>query len=189
MHPAVLARGIPAALLTLPRFAGCVLQDARGNACFPHRDRVGVCGWEVKNRGFTGFSKGGCKGLWVSRTRPDDEALVIAESAIDALSYAALYPDAQARYFSTGGSLNPQQPAFIASALEKMPRLAVVILATDHDAAGEALAVTIQNLAPPVEGLEFRRPLPDIGKDWNDALKARTGRRGLPFPTARAPCF
>lgn len=184
-HPAVLARGIPAALLALPRFAGCVLRDDRGNACFPHRDRAGVCGWEVKNHGFTGFSKGGGKGLWFSRTRPDDDALVIAESAMDALSYAALYPDAQARYFSTGGNLNPQQPALIASALGKMPQSAAVILATDHDEAGHKLAATIQSLAPEGSRLEFGRPLPDSGKDWNDQLQThREAIRAVWEPTA-----
>ena len=188
-HPALIARGIPAAAQAAPRFAGGILQDERGNACFPHRDRDGVSGWEIKNHGFTGFAKGGEKGLWFSRTKPTDTALVIAESALDALSYAALHPDDKARYFSTGGSLNPNQPTLIATVMEKMPRPAVVILATDNDPAGHELAATIQSLAPPGPGLEFRRPLPEIGKDWNDQLKA-AGRAETPrlsFPTARAP--
>ena len=184
---ALLARGIPADLQAAPRFAGAILQDARHNACFPHRDRDGVCGWEIKNHGFTGFSKGGEKGLWFSRTKPTDTALVIAESAIDALSYAALHPDDKARYFSIGGELNSRQPALIAAALEKMPRPAVVILATDNDEAGHKFAATIQSLAPPGPGLEFHCPLPKIGKDWNDELKARRRSPGPLFPTARAP--
>lgn len=179
---ALLARGIPADLQAAPRFAGAILQDERRNACFPHRDRDGVSGWEIKNHGFTGFSKGGEKGLWFSRTQPTDNALVIAESALDALSYAALYPDDHARYFSTGGSLNPKQPALMAAALEKMPRPAVVILATDNDPAGHELAATIQSLAPPVEGLAFKRPLPTVGKDWNDQLKAQR-RPASPCPS------
>lgn len=186
-HPALIARGIPAALLSAPRFAGSILQDERGNACFPHRDREGVSGWEIKNNGFTGFAKAGSKGLWFSRTKASDTALVIAESALDALSYAALHPDDKARYFSTGGSLNPHQPALIATVMEKMPRPAVVILATDNDPAGHELAETIQSLAPPGPGLEFKRPLPEIGKDWNDQLQARRPSPGPLFPTARAP--
>lgn len=185
-HPALIARGIPAALQAALRFAGSILQDERGNACFPHRDREGVSGWEIKNNGFTGFAKGGEKGLWFSRTKANDTALIIAESALDALSYAALYPNDKARYFSTGGSLNPQQPALIATALEKIPRPAVVILATDNDPAGHELAETIQSLAPPGPGLEFKRPLPEIGKDWNDQLQARRPSPGPLFPTARA---
>lgn len=186
-HPALIARGIPAAAQAAPRFAGSILQDERGNACFPHRDRDGVSGWEIKNNGFTGFAKGGEKGLWFSRTKASDTALVIAESALDALSYAALHPDDKARYFSTGGSLNPKQPALIATVLEKMPRPAVVILATDNDPAGHELAATIQSLAPKASGLEFRRPLPEVGKDWNDQLQARRPSPGPLFPTARAP--
>lgn len=184
---ALVARGIPADLQAAPRLAGAILQDERRNACFPHRDRDGVSGWELKNHGFTGFSKGGEKGLWFSRTKATDTTLVIAESAIDALSYAALHPDDKARYFSTGGSLNPKQPALIAAALEKMPRPAVVILATDNDPAGHELAATIQSLAPPGPGLEFKRPLPEIGKDWNDQLQAQRPGPGPLFPTARAP--
>jgi len=56
-------RCIPRALLHSARFAGKILIDARANAIFPHSDADGPCGYEMKNRGFTGFSKGGEKGL------------------------------------------------------------------------------------------------------------------------------
>ena len=170
-HPALAERGITRALLDTPRFAGMVLRDDHGNACFPHFDSNGVSGWEVKNRGFTGFAKDGAKGLWFSRTKPADLRLVIAESAIDALSYAALFPDPNARYFSTGGSLSTAQTALIARAFEKMPGPAVIVLATDNDPAGHALAATLQSLAP--SNAEIQRHLPTIGKDWNDQLKTQ----------------
>ncbi len=210
-HPALAARGITPELLQLPRFARCVMMDERRNACFPHYDQQGVCGWEVKNKGFTGFAAGGKKGLWFSRAKAEDRAIVIAESAIDALSYAALFPDPEdhTRYFSTGGSLNPAQPELIAAALAKIqPRAALMletnraikdaldlnpenhadqiaaavarsrqpllILATDNDEAGHALADQIRALAP--EGLEIRRPLPKGCKDWNDELQDRPRR-------------
>jgi hypothetical protein len=48
-------RGLPAALLSLPRFAMRVRMDNRGSAVFPHFDGHGLCGYEIKNRGFTGF--------------------------------------------------------------------------------------------------------------------------------------
>ena len=41
----------------------------------------------------TGFAKGEDKGLWFSAARAGDTALVIVETGIDALSYAALHPD------------------------------------------------------------------------------------------------
>ena len=82
-------RAIPAALLGLERFGGRVRMDSRGNAVFPHVDAEGICGFEIKNsNGFTGFAAGGTKGLWLSQERPDDNSLVVSESAIDSLSYA-----------------------------------------------------------------------------------------------------
>src|SRR6266700_152596 len=81
-------RGLPAAVLASRRFAGRVRMDTRGNAVFPHFDREGLCGYEIKNTGFTGFAAGGAKGLWFSHTGPDDRRLILTESAIDALSHA-----------------------------------------------------------------------------------------------------
>jgi hypothetical protein len=72
-------RAIPRELLAHPR----------SNVIFAHADRDGPCGYEIKNRHFTGFAPGGEKGLWVSGVRRTDTALVLAESAIDALSYPA----------------------------------------------------------------------------------------------------
>jgi hypothetical protein len=146
------ARRIPAAVLESPRFLRRLYTDGRGNAVFPHYDHDGVCGFEIKNRGFTGFAKGGEKGLWISAGGPADAALVIAESAIDALSYAALHPDANARYASTGGSLNPAQPELIAGAIRKLPAGAEVVIATDADQAGRDLARRIEEIEPGGQG-------------------------------------
>ncbi|HEX4594249.1 MAG TPA: DUF3991 domain-containing protein [Bryobacteraceae bacterium] len=82
-------RCVPAGVLLSPRFAGRMRIDSRGNTVFPHFDAVGLCGYEIKNRRFTGFAAGGEKGLWFSHTRCDDRRLILAESAIDALSHAA----------------------------------------------------------------------------------------------------
>src|ERR1017187_4809146 len=85
------------------RFAGRIRADAHGNAVFPHFDEQGLCGYELKNRNFTGFAKGGEKGLWFSHTKSDDDRLVFCESAINALSYAVLHPAEHSRYASIGG--------------------------------------------------------------------------------------
>ena len=106
-------RALPASLLGLERFAGRVRMDARGNAVFPHFDQEGLCGYEIKNKGFTGFASGGTKGLWLSHGLPEDQRLVFCESAIDALSHAVLYPDERARYASIGGKPSPLQPELI----------------------------------------------------------------------------
>lgn len=89
--PCLTARGITSDILRRPEFAGCVRIDATRNAFFPHYDKDGVCGFEKKNRGFTGYSSGGIKGLWFSKTPEDMQAVVFTESGIDALSYAALH--------------------------------------------------------------------------------------------------
>lgn len=171
--PYLTSRGLGPDVLGLPIFAGGLRVDGRSNALFPHYDREGLCGFEIKNQGFTGFAAGGTKGLWYSKARPTDNRLVLTESAIDALSFHVLQGDDRTRYMSTGGSLNPQQPALIRGAMEKLPPGGMVFLAFDNDEAGEKLAEEVQAFAP--SGRDVRRVLPDGGKDWNDTLKQRLG--------------
>lgn len=171
--PYLTSRGLGPDILGLPIFAGGLRVDGRSNALFPHYDREGLCGFEIKNQGFTGFAAGGTKGLWYSKARPTDDRLVLTESAIDALSFHVLQGDATTRYMSTGGSLNPQQPALIRGAMEKLPPGGIVFLAFDADEGGEKLAEEVQAFAP--SGRDVRRVVPDVGKDWNDTLKKRLG--------------
>jgi Protein of unknown function (DUF3991)/Toprim-like len=140
-------RGIPASLLKSARFAGKIRVDFRSNSIFPHADRDGPCGYEVKNKGFTGFAPGGEKGLWFSAASRADTTLVLAESGIDALSYAALHPDELTRYASTGGAMNPNQPALIRSAVARMGQGSRIVIATDNDEGGRALAEQIEGIA------------------------------------------
>lgn len=148
---------------------------------FPHFDRDGPCGYEIKNHGFTGFAPGGEKGLWMSRVRGTDTALVIGESAIDDLSYAALHPDENARYASFGGAMNPFQPALIRAAIEHLARGAVVRIATDNDGDGAAFAAIIEGLvAETMRGdLLVELAIPVDTKDWNNVLRQR-GKAAVP---------
>lgn len=173
--PYLVGRGIGPSLLNLPRFVDCCRVDGRGNVLFPHHDLQGLCGFEIKNRNFTGFASGGVKGLWCSRCSSSDKTLVLTESAIDAFSFHALNPDETTRYMSTGGTLNPQQPALIRGALARIPQGSKVLLAFDLDPAGAKLAQEVRALVP--SSVEVGRPHPPIkaGKDWNDALKAQLG--------------
>jgi hypothetical protein len=60
----------------------------------------------------------------------------VAQAAgIDALSCAALHPgaDDDARYASTGGAMNPNQPALIRAAIEKIEQGARLIIAPYND--------------------------------------------------------
>jgi hypothetical protein len=173
--PYLTSRGLGPDVLAFPRFAGCVRVDQRKNALFPHYDKDGLCGFEVKNKNFTGFAPGGVKGLWHSATRSTDHWLVLTESAIDAYSFQVLHGGDSSRYMSTGGALNPQQPALLRGAIEKMPEGSVIILGFDLDEGGEKLAQEVAAFAP--AGRELRRMVPDVGtgKDWNEALEYRFG--------------
>jgi len=150
------------------RFKGCLRADWRNNALFPHYDHEGICGYEVKNKGFTGFAPGGIKGLWTSRKKKEDDQLVIVESAIDAISYHILHDNNSTRYISTGGELNPQQPGLIREEIEKLPAGSTIKIACDNDQGGEKIATEIMAVIPSV--YIVLREIPEIGKDWNEML-------------------
>lgn len=163
-------RGIRPETLQHPRFRGTWRLDARGHVLFPHTDKDGLAGYEIKNRGFTGFASGGIKALWRSLSEPSDTRLVLVESAIDALSYHQLRPDRSTRYASVGGSLSTHQQTVIPAAIAEMPPGAMIILAFDRDDAGEQLATQVRRLAP---AATFVRSAPATAKDWNDVLRER----------------
>lgn len=175
--PYLESRGLPPALFTAERFAGRIRVDDRRNVAFAHYDEAGLCGFELKNKNFTGFASGGEKGLWLSAEREDDTRLVICEGAIDALSHALLFPCPTARYASVGGKLNPVQPALVAHALARLPRGAACVLATDADAPGRELAATLRRACEAVlatrPDLTVAEHWPADGfKDWNDQVQA-----------------
>ena len=168
-------RQIPRALLQSPRFAGRIRIDRRRNVIFPHADAEGPCGYEIKNRHFTGFARGGEKGLWFSAARAGDKALVIAETGIDALSYALLHPDDHARYASIAGAMNPSQPDLLGRAIARMGQGASIRIATDNDPDGRKLAAQLAAIAANSAraDLAIVQDLPaGEGSDWNDCLKA-----------------
>jgi hypothetical protein len=184
-------RCLSEAVLSSPRFAGRVRIDRRGNTVFPHFDAVGLCGYEIKNRGFTGFAAGGEKGLWFSHTRADDRRLVLAESAIDALSQAALFPDAedQTRYASLGGQPNSKQLGLISATITRLSEGSEIVAAFDADEAGRLLvevvrlAVASTAIKTGRKDLVFQVNLPtQEGEDWNQVLQ-RTGVGIITHPT------
>ena len=180
-------RKIPGAVLADPRFVGKIYTDRHGNAVFPHYDRQGLCGFELRNTRFKGFAKGGQKGLWYSTHHPDDHSLVITESAIEALSYHALHHPDATRYFSIAGEMNPMQRQLLESAFQKLSPGASILLATNNDAGGRHLAEQIKAIALATGRADFAlldsRPERD-GADWNDTLRA-DGLR--PAPAADQP--
>jgi len=154
-----------------PRFIGVVRTDARGNAAFPHYDRAGLAGFELKNEGFTGFSRHGQKAVWYSANLSTAQRVVICESAIDAMSHAQLFGDRDAAYLSTGGSMSDHQRELVRSVLTKAAdRGAEIVIATDADEPGRRLADEVQALAP-AESKIYRQEPGGGGKDWNDELR------------------
>jgi hypothetical protein len=173
-------RCLPATLLCSPRFAGRVRTDSRANTVFPHFDAAGLCGYEIKNQRFTGFAAGGEKGLWFSHTGANDRRLVLAESAIDALSHAALFPDAEdkTRYASLGGTPNSKQPGLVQATIARLPEDSAVVAAFDADEGGrmlvEVVRAAVASLATKTgrTDLIFQVHLPaQEGEDWNQVLQ------------------
>jgi hypothetical protein len=175
-------RGLSPETLSDPRFAGTWRLAARGNVLFAHRDDAGqLTGFEIKNRGFASFSAGGIKTAWQSASNPDDRALVITESAIDALSYHQLQgdPACRSRYLSTAGTPSARQFTLRERLFADLPPGSVVVAAVDQDPAGTKLATELERLASLHAHLSFRCDSPITDKDWNDVLK-RIERAGIP---------
>lgn len=174
-HPYLKARGISQQTTSDPRFEGTIHTDSRNNVIFPHRDREGVCGYEIRNQNFKGFSSGGSKGLWVSQSKGGDRRLVICESPIDCLSYHQLFPDDSTRYFATGGTISELQKDLLKTAFEKLhAKEGQIIIATDGDEAGNKLALELAKIAP--ESSQIYRDVLEHHKDWNEALQAQIER-------------
>ncbi len=164
-------RKISDEILRDTRFANRVMVDSRGNAIFPHFDRLGICGYEIKNKGFTGFSPGGEKGLWYTANATKAQKIIITESAIDAMSHAQLkHTDASVGYVSIGGAMSEKQGTLLKSLIEKAhSRGAEVVLGLDNDAAGDKLCQKVRAIAGEC-GAVLRREVP-MTKDWNDDLR------------------
>jgi Protein of unknown function (DUF3991)/Toprim-like len=166
-------RGIPALVLQYWRFRERIKCDRYSNVVFPHYDAAGLCGYELKNRNFTGFASGGSKGLWLSKGVPEDKRLVICESAIDALSHSVLFPDSHARYASIGGKPSPAQSGLLRIQIDLMPEGSEILAAMDADPAGRELSEVVRSAFLHARGkLTFRSDEPVGHKDWNDALRA-----------------
>ena len=178
-HPYLVnVREIPITTLEDPKFEGRVRIDEHRNAIFPHFDEEGIVGFEKKNQNFAGFSPHGRRGLWTSVPQKTDTQLVITESAIDALSFHALYADEQNRYLSIGGQLGKKQTELIKRAANKLPEGSTIVIAVDSDQQGEKYAQEIRNALRGSGGRKqgITRMVP-TAKDWNDDLKASHRQR------------
>ena len=158
-------RGIPAALLEPLIQAGTLYADSRANAVFllrgEHHLPVGAELRGTSGPCWRGLAPGSRKDLgYFAVPAEARSALILCESAIDALSCLALHP--QHGCISTAGAR--PQPRWLRPLLEQGRQIACGF---DRDAAGEDMARAMIALHPTVERL---RP---EAHDWNDQLKAR----------------
>jgi len=157
-------RGISANILDDSRFSSMVREDKKGNVIFPHYNNSGLCGYELKNDAFTGFSKSGQKSVWHSSNLGSSKKLVVCESAIDCLSHAQLHPDIDTAYISVAGSLSQAQEEIIGRVIASYREKGLdVISATDADAAGNEFQEAFKAMGANLK----HQPL---AGDWNDAL-------------------
>lgn len=164
-HYLVVHRGLQPETLADWRFMNVVRIDSRNNAIFPHFDRLGLAGFEIKNKGFTGFAAGGLKALWYSANINQADEIVIVESAVDGLSHAQLTKSGSA-YVSIAGSMSDHQRDLLRGLITKArSRGAKVIVGTDTDERGEDYAQEILEMGA------NDRVIPASGKDWNDYLR------------------
>jgi len=164
-HKYLGARGISDETQSDRRFRGMLRKDPRGNVVFPHynRDMI-LTGYELKNQGFTGFSKGGRKAMWFSNNITKASKVYVVESGIDALSLAQFIPDKNAAYLSVGGAMSPKQKEELKVWLKGKD----VVIATDNDVAGKKLGVEIAKAAhETARSMKVEQP---YFNDWNEDL-------------------
>ena len=159
-------RKISKKILSDKRFKSLIRMDRQGNAVFPHYDKNGLSGYELKNTDFTGFSRGGKKSLWRTANLHTSKQVIITESCIDALSHAALNPRRDAAYVSIGGSMSQEQKTLLGDVLNNAKDNGQkVTIALDNDLAGKDMAQEIKTMLPMAE-LEI-----PLEKDWNQQLQ------------------
>lgn len=117
--------------------------------------------------------KGSAKGLWTSNVFASDKTLVIAEVAIDALSYAAIFMKPDTAYAAVSGAMGPKQYTVLMELVRKMQNLETIILATDNDEGGDSIAEKLEAYLKE-QGFtgEITRHSPEgRGDDWNEVQK------------------
>jgi hypothetical protein len=174
-HPYLESRGIPGHILSSSRFKGRLFRDWRGNIVAPHENLDEITGFEVRNRGFKGFSAEGSRSFWCSEFRESDSITVISESFIDSLSYAALMEHRTTRFISTAGTISKAQRVLFEKLFLKAKQNDKIVLAVDNDAGGDSIGSQVENIVRKTGTrleLIYRRPaIRDF--DWNDVLMGR----------------
>jgi hypothetical protein len=158
-------RRLPPALLESLIDSGVLYADGRANAVFllfgKEKQPVGAELRGTTARAWRGLAPGSRKNMGFFAVPADPRpAIVLVESAIDAISCFALHPDR--RCISTAGAR--PNPCWLAGLLDQGRPL---YCGFDADPTGDAMAQAMIDLHPEVQRL--RPPQ----HDWNDLLKTR----------------
>ena len=163
----LLSRKILNVTISHERFSSSIFTDKNNNAVFPHKNENGITGLEKRNTNFWGFSEGGQRSLWFSRSQPEDNKLIFFESGLDALSYFQIKDDGKSQYFSIGGQISDSQILLIGKVLEKNHGKKI-LLGFDNDKGGHNFVRKIQET---FLNTNFQIDIPlKEGQDWNDCL-------------------
>jgi hypothetical protein len=164
-HYLLTQRGLPHILIDPLIHSGSLYADPRANAVFLLRDPQNLpVGAELRGttaRPWRGMSPGSRKDLgFFAAPAVPVSAIILCESAIDALSCSALHP--RHLCVSTAGARpNPRWlPAFIDQGHR-------IYCGFDADPTGDAMALAMISIYPTVKRLR-----PSL-KDWNDVLRSR----------------
>jgi len=156
-------RAIPAPLIQILIDSGRLYADHRSNAVFlllgKENNPVGAELRGITAARWRGMAPGSCKDLgYFSVPAPQVTAVVLCESAIDAISCVALYPG-RLCISTSGAKSNPSWvPELIRQGHE-------IYCGFDTDSTGEQMANALIALYPSINRL---RP---SHHDWNDVLK------------------
>jgi 5S rRNA maturation endonuclease (ribonuclease M5) len=161
-------RSIPLSLVSNLIHSGKLYADTKGNAVFLLLGKEKkVVGAELRGTNHTiwrGMAKGSKKDLGLFRVRSHNpDKIVLLESAIDAISFFALYSNCMA--ISTSGA--SPNPAWLISFINKESQ---IYCGFDSDDTGEKTAKKMMALYPTIKRL--RPPK----HDWNDVLKTKLNK-------------
>ena len=169
-------RGLTPETLASPLFAGRILNHVHTgtgkdghpykfiNIAFPQLYKDGIVGLEIKANGFKGQAADSLNSaaLWLSNTNTKTNTLVVAESAIDALSHYQLKQPTNALYASTSGQLTDNKVAEIKHLIENA-NLKTVKLAMDNNLEGHLFDTRlITGLARPNTPMSIERTQPSM---------------------------
>ena len=158
-------RNLPAALIEPLTNTGLLYADSKANSVFlllgQENNPVGAELRGTTHRPWRGLAPGSNKDLGFFAVGPlSASSLVLCESAIDAISCCALYP--QCRCLSTSGART--NPRWLSSLINQGLE---IYCGYDADQTGDATAEALQAHFPKVKRLRPTR------KDWNDVLRLK----------------